>query len=105
MSTQVLPAVGAVDRELLARVPIFGGLPPQMLDRIIEVGSLVEAAEGQQVMGEGEPALSVFVVCQGELEIAKRGSHGAPVRLAGRHPRDRVGGMPLSGNQPPSAAV
>ena len=47
----------------------------------------------------------MFVVCQGELEIAKRGSHGAPVRLAVLHPGDCVGEMSLIDIQPRSATV
>lgn len=94
-----------VDRDLLGRVPIFGGLPAEVLDKIIEAGTLVDVAAGAQLIAEGELAKCVFVVCAGELEISKRGSHGAEVRLAVLRPADCVGEMSLIDIQPRSATV
>ena len=100
-----MDARGRVDRELLARVPIFGGLAPELLDRLIGAGSLVEVATGVQLIGEGDLAKCVFVVCEGELEIRKRGTHGSELRLAVLHPGDCVGEMSLIDIQPRSATV
>src|SRR4051812_39558349 len=93
------------DRELLARVPIFGGLPADVLDRIVDVTRIVEVPAGAQVIGEGEPAMNMFVVRAGELEICKRGRNGAEFRLALLHPGDCVGEMSLIDIQPRSATV
>ena len=94
-----------MDRELLARVPIFGGLPAEVLDRIVDATRVVEVPAGAQVIGEGEPAMNMFVVRAGELEICKRGRNGAEFRLALLHPGDCVGEMSLIDIQPRSATV
>ena len=101
-------AVGAgaiLHRGTLRDVPIFGGLSDEQLDWIIAAGTLGEVAAGAQLVGEGEPASSVFVVCAGELEVCKRGSHGAEVRLAVLRAGDLVGEMSLIDIQPRSATV
>jgi CRP/FNR family cyclic AMP-dependent transcriptional regulator len=95
---------GAVSGEFLARVPIFGGLPTEALDRIIEVGSVIEVPADTRLCAEGELAKCVYVVWEGELEIRKRGN-GGDIRLAVLHPGDCVGEMSLIDIQPRSATV
>jgi CRP-like cAMP-binding protein len=96
---------GLVDREFLARIPIFAGLPPEVLDQFIRAGQLMDMPAGCQLIGEGEPARSVFVVCEGALEIRKRGTTGADFRVAVLHAGDCVGEMALIDIQPRSATV
>jgi CRP-like cAMP-binding protein len=93
-----------VDREFLARTPIFGGLPGEVLDRLNAAAAIVDMPAGAQLVGEGELAKHLFIVCEGGLEILKRGSHGSPVRLAVLA-GDCVGEMPLIDIQPRSATV
>jgi CRP-like cAMP-binding protein len=94
-----------VDSEFLASIPIFGGVAPPLLDRLIAVATVVQVPAAVQLMGEGDLARSVFVVCEGELEICKRGTHGSEFRLAVLHPGDCVGEMSLIDIQPRSATV
>ena len=96
---------GKVDRDFLSRTPIFGGLAPDVLDRIIEVSTIVPVPAGGQLIGEGELARTLFIVCEGQLEIRKRGTKGSDVRLVVLHPGDCVGEMPLIDIQPRSATV
>jgi CRP/FNR family transcriptional regulator, cyclic AMP receptor protein len=106
MPTMMMRAVGAkVDGVFLRQIAIFGGLSDQFLDWIVEAGTVGHVAAGVQVLGEGEPARSVFVVCEGELEISKRGQHGSDVRLAVLRAGDCVGEMSLIDIQPRSATV
>jgi CRP/FNR family cyclic AMP-dependent transcriptional regulator len=106
MATTVMRAVSRrVEGAFLGQIPIFGGLTDQFLAWIIEAGTVGHVAAGVQVIGEGEPARSVFIVCEGELEICKRGTHGGEVRLAILHPGDCVGEMSLIDIQPRSATV
>jgi CRP-like cAMP-binding protein len=95
---------GSVSGEFLARVAIFGGLPVEALNRIIESGSVIQVPAGEQLCAEGELAKSVYVVWEGELEIRKRGT-GGDIRLAVLRPGDCVGEMSLIDIQPRSATV
>lgn len=94
-----------IDRDFLSKVPILAGLPAEILDRLIAAGSLERAPAGYRLMAEGEPPRSVFIVCEGELEIRKRGSGGSEIRLAVLHAGDCVGEMSLIDIQPRSATV
>ncbi|HEY2900145.1 MAG TPA: cyclic nucleotide-binding domain-containing protein [Polyangia bacterium] len=106
MATLIMQAVGqGGGGDVLGRVPIFAGLAEQHLDWIIAAGTLGEVASGERVVSEGEPAKSLFVVCQGELEVCKCGSHGAEIRLAVLRAGDCVGEMSLIDIQPRSATV
>jgi CRP/FNR family cyclic AMP-dependent transcriptional regulator len=106
MTTTVMSTVGRrLEGEFLSQIPIFGGLSGQFLEWIAEAGSVGELPAGVQLIGEGEPARSLFVVYQGELEICKRGSHGAEVRLAVLGPGDCLGEMSLIDIQPRSATA
>jgi CRP/FNR family transcriptional regulator, cyclic AMP receptor protein len=96
---------GKVDREFLAKIPIFAGLPPEILDQFIRTGTVMEVPAGCQLLGEGDPARSIFVVCEGALEIRKRGTNGADVRVAVLRAGDCVGEMSLIDIQPRSASV
>ena len=97
--------IAKVDAEFLAQVPIFGGLPPLLLGQLLSAASLRRVDAGVQLIGEGELAKSVFVVCQGELEICKRGTNGSEFRLAVLQRGDCVGEMSLIDIQPRSATV
>jgi CRP/FNR family transcriptional regulator, cyclic AMP receptor protein len=95
----------SVDPEFLAQVPIFGGLPQEVLAEMIEVASLRRFEAGVELIAEGDLAKTVFVVCQGELEIRKRGKAGSEFRLAVLKRGDCVGEMSLIDIQPRSASV
>ena len=73
MATTVMRAVGRkIDGEFLGQIPIFGGLSEQFLEWIIAAGTIGHVPADVQVIAEGEPARSVFVVCEGELALATR---------------------------------
>ena len=106
MATMVMSAVGRrPSGEFLGQIPIFGGLSEEVLRRIAEAGTVGELPAGAQLISEGEPARSLFVVYEGELEICKRGGQGVEVRLAVLHPGDCLGEMSLIDIQPRSATA
>src|SRR6478736_5571714 len=71
-----------VDRAFLTRIPIFAGLPDQVIDLIAATVRVVHVVPGAQLLREGEHARSMFVVREGELQILKRGRDGAEYKLA-----------------------
>lgn len=84
-----------IDAAFLAGVPVFGGLPERALAQLAAAGSVRPMAAGEEVFAEGEPASSMFVVHDGELEICKRGRNGAEFCLAVLRAGDCVGEMSL----------
>jgi CRP/FNR family cyclic AMP-dependent transcriptional regulator len=106
MATMVMSVVGRrPSPEFLGRIPIFGGLTEEVLQLIAEAGTAGELPAGVSLISEGEPARSLFVVYEGELEICKRGINGTEVRLAVLHPGDCLGEMSLIDIQPRSATA
>src|SRR5690349_20624586 len=98
-------AEAGVDREFLARVPIIGGLPERVMDVIADKLRVDQVRSGAQLLREGEPARSMFVVFEGEVEITKCGKGGAEYQLAVLKPGDCVGEMSLIDLQPRSATA
>ena len=93
------------DGEFLAQIPIFGGLPDLVLGRIVDLAREIRVPPGGLVFAEGEPARSMFIVREGELEICKRGRNGAEFCLAVLQRGDCVGEMSLIDIQPRSATA
>jgi len=94
-----------VDREFLARTPIFAGLPERVIDLIAGSIRLVHASAGEVVLREGDPARSMFVVRDGEIEIFKGGKGRSERTLAVLKQGDCVGEMSLIDIQPRSATA
>jgi CRP/FNR family cyclic AMP-dependent transcriptional regulator len=105
MAGDGLETSGAVDRELLAQTPIFGGLPERALATIVGAARTIRVAAGQRLISEDDLAVSMFVVCDGEVEICKRGRNGAEFCLAILRRGDCVGEMSLIDIQHRSATV
>jgi CRP-like cAMP-binding protein len=94
-----------IDRAFFSQVPIFAGLPERVLARVLEVARVVPLDDGQELVGEGDLARSMFVVREGVLEILKRGRNGAEFCVALLKVGDCVGEMSLVDIQPRSATV
>jgi CRP-like cAMP-binding protein len=68
---------------ILARTPVFAGLPRRLLSRLAVQLFEKAYAPGEAVFSEGDPGKGLFVVLDGEIEV---------VRDTGQAPR--------SGNSP-----
>ncbi|HYQ44976.1 MAG TPA: cyclic nucleotide-binding domain-containing protein [Polyangiaceae bacterium] len=94
-----------LDREFLARTPIFAGLPERVIELIAGPMRTVELASGELLLREGDPARSMFVVRTGEIEIFKHGKAGTEQQLAILKQGDCLGEMSLIDIQPRSATA
>jgi CRP/FNR family cyclic AMP-dependent transcriptional regulator len=94
-----------IDRRFVADIPIFRGLPEDVITRIVAVCRVVEIPTGKELMREGELAHGMFVVREGELEVCKQGRNGHEFCLATLKPGDCVGEMALVDIQPRSASA
>ena len=100
-----MDVTSAEGREFLAQIPIFGGLSDVVLAKILGAAREVNVAPGARVIGEGDLAVNMFVVRDGELEICKLGRNGAEFCLAILKRGDCVGEMSIIDIQPRSATV
>lgn len=55
--------------ETLRRYPFFAGLNPDTLNRVAEISHEIELPAGQILFQEGDPALNLFIVARGEMDI------------------------------------
>ena len=94
-----------VDRQFLTRTPIFAGLPERVIELIAGSIRLVHASAGEVLLREGDPACSMFVVHDGEIEIFKGGKNRPEQTLALLKQGDCVGEMSLIDIQPRSATA
>jgi len=70
--------------ERLRATPLFAGLGTDQLERLVEMGEIVDLASGARLIGEGEAADALYVVLDGELEVSKRaGSSDIPLARVG----------------------
>jgi CRP/FNR family transcriptional regulator, cyclic AMP receptor protein len=91
--------------DFIAKVPIFGALPPEALSRLCALAHRVDYDGPTTIFREGEPAKEMVVVLSGELEVRKRGREGGEARIATLHAGDVAGEMALIDIQPRSAGV
>src|ERR1700757_3411173 len=92
-------------KAFLLATPFFGGLSDASLDLLVSM--LVERRfdAGANIVAEGEPGRSMFIVHSGELVVSKRGDSGRVIRMAGLGPGDFFGEMTLIEMQNRSATV
>jgi signal transduction histidine kinase len=58
--------------ERLRLTPLFGGLDDAQLDRLVEMGEIVDLEPSALLIREGDEADALYVVLDGELDVTKR---------------------------------
>ena len=58
--------------ERLRATPLFGGLDDVQLDRLVELGEIVDLEPDTVLIREGDEADALYVVLDGELDVTKR---------------------------------
>ncbi|MBR0713143.1 Crp/Fnr family transcriptional regulator [Bradyrhizobium liaoningense] len=99
-------AVSSPDlKAFLLATPFFGGLSDASLDLLVSM--LVERSfdAGANVVAEGDPGRSMFIVHSGELVVTKRGDSGRAIRISTLAQGDFFGEMTLIEMQNRSATV
>lgn len=82
MSHEHLPASAIGER--MRATPLFEGLDDAALERLIRLGEIVDLADGDVLINEGDVADAMYVVLDGELEVTKRsGTTEIPLALVG----------------------
>jgi CRP-like cAMP-binding protein len=93
-----------LDAEMLRRTPAFAGLAPKAREALAMCFRERRYAPGEVVFGEGEPATSLLLVAEGELEARQRvGSAASSLGRIG--PGQIVGASALVDPTPRAATV
>ncbi len=98
---------GRMDRpsaSSLGALPLFGGLPEDALQKLVDKVEVIDAAAGTTVFAEGDVARSLYVLVTGTLEIVKAGPDG-DVHLGHVRPGECFGEMSFIDMQPRSATI
>lgn len=90
--------------EFLREIRLFAGLPTEDLERLADLAERIELKPGEDLVREGDPGHSMYVLMEGECRVTKR-SGSREVLLAERGPGEVIGEMALLSEAPRSATI
>ncbi|HEX5828716.1 MAG TPA: MFS transporter, partial [Candidatus Limnocylindrales bacterium] len=93
------------DLRRLARLPLFGGLSPGQVETALRRLAPIEAAAGDVIIREGDPADRFYVICGGTFEVWKTGADGERVLVNTLSDDDVFGERGLIAGSPRTASV
>src|SRR5438445_789998 len=92
-------------RALLYRIPLFRGLPAQVLDQLAAALQVRNRGAGAQILTAGEPSDTFYVLARGRAKIVLEGGSGREVTLALLRPGDFFGEGALLDSRPASSTT
>lgn len=87
-------------RAFLSGTSFFGGLPPEIAGRVMDLLKEHRFKAGETVFAEGDSGRSMYLVRRGELIVERRCSGGAEARLLMMRPGDFFGVTALIDMEP-----
>ena len=82
-------------KNILSEVPLFGGLPPEEMERLSSVSVPLEVEKGTLIFSEGDMADGFYVVVKGMVKICKVSSDGKEKILHMFGPPEPFGEVPV----------
>jgi len=101
----IVPDAKAVTRKVPARVPLFDDLPRDAFVELVNRLSYRRYPAGEQILEEGEPGRSFFVIVEGKVRIWKKLPDGEELQLATLEEGAFFGEMALLSGAPRTANV
>ncbi|PWU07974.1 MAG: Crp/Fnr family transcriptional regulator [Terriglobia bacterium] len=90
---------------LLQRIPIFAGLPADVIEAIAQRATPRTIAPGEVLFREGDPCDGAFLLVEGSMKIFKTSSTGRQLTLALERAPTTVAEVPLFDGGPYPASV
>ena len=91
-------------RGILRNEPLFGCLPDEQLNRLVDAGHLSRFGRGERILGEGDEGDSMFVLLRGSAQVSM-GRNGTNIRLRVMHAGDVFGEIAMLTGERRSATV
>ncbi len=91
--------------ELLGKVPIFGDLEPEHLERVADLVVPRRLSKDTRVFHEGDLSDSCYLVRGGELRVTREHPDGRAIALASLFPGDIFGELAMLDGEARSASV
>lgn len=90
---------------LLANSPLLANLPPEEMGRLVDCVEELAVPAGEAVFHQGDPGDALFIVVEGQAEVAVEAAEEAARRIALLGPGDAFGEMALLTGGRRTAAV
>lgn len=98
------PAGPGFDKRVLLRDhPLFGGLGPEVIDRLHGHAITQSVRRGTTIFAKGDPGSSLFAICSGSVKIAVPSSHSRDALFNVLHAGSIFGEIALLDGRPRSA--
>jgi CRP/FNR family transcriptional regulator, cyclic AMP receptor protein len=95
----------ALSLDQIRSVPLFNGIPDEMLDEIVEVSTVTEFPRQGVICHEHDNGTSLFVILEGLVKVSLVRGDGKEAILDLLSPGNFFGEMALLDNRPRSASV
>jgi CRP-like cAMP-binding protein len=89
--------------ELLTAVPLFSGIPPEIVGQLAELMKPRRLSKGQALFFKGDPGEHLYVIRSGEVKLVLSGGEGQESILEVMREGDYFGEMALFDEEPRSA--
>jgi CRP-like cAMP-binding protein len=99
------PQNAEIREALRTGVPLFQGLPSEVLDRAVDLARRDKRAKGERLFEQGAPARAFHLVLAGRLKVSQTTAAGEQVIVRYLGPRDVAGCVAVCGGVPYPASA
>src|SRR3954471_11740910 len=90
-------------RAVLSQNPLFGGLPSDVIDRLVSYAHMKSFKAGATIFNKDDPGTSLFALCSGTVKISNRSFEGKDAVFNLLHAGEIFGEIALLDGQPRTA--